>query len=128
MKCYTHHAVDAVGLCKSCSRGVCPDCAAEVGRSIACRGECEEKVRALDALIERNQKLTVHFKTVKRNGVAQSFFYIAPGLVFAYFGFVYDQPLSAAISLPFVGYGLYCAYRTYTFPNLDDDSGPDSKR
>jgi hypothetical protein len=35
MKCYYHHEVDAVGLCKSCSKGICPECAFDVGGGLA---------------------------------------------------------------------------------------------
>lgn len=30
MRCYYHHDVDAVGICKACSKGICPECSADV--------------------------------------------------------------------------------------------------
>jgi hypothetical protein len=53
MKCFTHPAVDAVALCKSCSRGVCSQCVVEVGKSCACRGRCEADVAAVDQMVRR---------------------------------------------------------------------------
>ena len=53
MKCYTHHAVDAVAICRSCCRALCPDCVAEVGTACACKGRCEERVTALNAMVVR---------------------------------------------------------------------------
>lgn len=47
MKCFVHHDRDAVGICPSCFRGVCPDCAVDLGRGLACRDRCEIEVRRL---------------------------------------------------------------------------------
>ena len=33
MKCFNHHEHDAVGVCKYCMKGVCEQCATEVGGS-----------------------------------------------------------------------------------------------
>lgn len=61
MKCFNHPTVDAVASCKSCCRGLCRDCIAEVGRSCSCRNRCEEDVAALNDLFERGR--TVYQKT-----------------------------------------------------------------
>ena len=61
MKCFNHPTVDAVATCKSCCRGLCRDCIAEVGLSCSCRNRCEEDVAALDYLVERGR--TVYQKT-----------------------------------------------------------------
>ena len=61
MRCFYHHDADAVGTCKSCGRGVCPSCAAELPNALACRQRCEDEVRALNLIIARNK--TVHEKT-----------------------------------------------------------------
>ena len=61
MKCFYHPTVDAVALCKSCSRGLCPGCIAEVGLSCSCRGRCEKDVATLNDLVERGR--TAYQKT-----------------------------------------------------------------
>ena len=61
MHCYYHQDVEAVGLCKSCSRGLCAACAADVGNGLACRGRCEEEVKAVNRVIGRNK--TAYEKT-----------------------------------------------------------------
>jgi hypothetical protein len=53
MKCYVHRPADAVGICRSCGRGLCPECAAEVGTALACRQRCEEDVRQLTETVRR---------------------------------------------------------------------------
>ena len=45
MKCYHHHQADAVGICRFCARGLCPECAVEVEGALACSGSCEQQVR-----------------------------------------------------------------------------------
>jgi hypothetical protein len=57
MRCFYHQDQDGVGICKSCGKGLCPDCAVDVGKGLACRGRCEEDVRAVIALVDRNLKL-----------------------------------------------------------------------
>lgn len=54
MKCFVHQSIDAVGLCRNCSRGVCAECAADRPSGIACKNRCEATVDAMDGLIRRN--------------------------------------------------------------------------
>lgn len=58
MKCYNHHDQDAVGICKQCSKGICPDCVIDVGGGIACKATCAEAVSELNALIKANAAAT----------------------------------------------------------------------
>ena len=46
-----------MGSCKSCGKGLCPDCAADLGKGLACRGRCEADVTAVIELVDRNIKL-----------------------------------------------------------------------
>jgi hypothetical protein len=55
MKCFNHEKIDAVGVCRSCGRGLCRDCIAEVGLSCSCKGECEEVVATMNDLVERGR-------------------------------------------------------------------------
>ena len=55
MKCFNHPGTDAVGVCKSCGRGLCRECVAEVGLSCSCKGECEGVVAAMNELVERGR-------------------------------------------------------------------------
>jgi hypothetical protein len=50
MKCFNHTTVDAVGLCKHCSKGLCRECAVEVAGSLSCRGPCEQQVALVNRL------------------------------------------------------------------------------
>lgn len=55
MKCFYHNEVDAVALCKNCSRGVCRACAADVTNGTACLDRCESQVAAMNEVFERNK-------------------------------------------------------------------------
>jgi hypothetical protein len=57
MKCFVHRQSDAVGVCKSCSRALCPECVAEFPDGITCRGRCEQVVSGLNTLLARNMAL-----------------------------------------------------------------------
>jgi hypothetical protein len=54
MDCFYHPGVPAVGICKSCSKGICVSCAADLGKGIACRGHCEGDAVAVIELLESN--------------------------------------------------------------------------
>ena len=54
MACFNHRDRESVSGCKACGRALCPECIAEVGRSLACKDRCEDDVRLLDAMIADN--------------------------------------------------------------------------
>jgi hypothetical protein len=53
VNCFYHPSVSAVALCKNCFKGLCPDCAADVGDGLACVGRCEERVRLCNRATQR---------------------------------------------------------------------------
>ena len=56
MRCFTHQDREAVALCRGCGRGVCSECAVDVGRGLACRGRCEQFARDFVAYLEEGVK------------------------------------------------------------------------
>lgn len=44
MQCYSHPAEFAIGVCKSCGKGVCRTCTIILPRGIACSEECKENI------------------------------------------------------------------------------------
>ncbi len=56
MRCFEHQDADAVGLCKACHKGLCQQCAVDLGHSLACVGACEEEARQLHAQVLQNRK------------------------------------------------------------------------
>src|SRR2546430_6742511 len=57
MRCYYHHGKEAVGICKSCYKALCTECAVDIGKGLACKGRCEGDAKAIMLLIERNIQL-----------------------------------------------------------------------
>ena len=47
MNCYYHQDTVAIGVCRSCLRGLCPQCAVDLGAGLACRDRCEQDVKDL---------------------------------------------------------------------------------
>src|SRR4030095_7607907 len=81
MLCFYHSSIEAVAICKNCSRGVCRDCAAEFPNSIACKNRCEAEVEAVNQLINRGK--TSYQKTssaYSRNAIIYVMFAAAFGI------------------------------------------------
>ena len=83
MLCYYHPNKPAVGLCKYCQRGLCSDCAAHAGDSLACRGLHEEQVRAMEAMMQKN---ILQSKRVGSDYLRNTIFYGVVGILFTAFG------------------------------------------
>ena len=73
-----------MAVCKYCQRGLCSDCAALAGDSLACKGLHEEQVRAMELLMQRN---IVQSKRVGSDYVRNTIFYGIVGILFTGFGF-----------------------------------------
>jgi hypothetical protein len=70
MRCYTHPDREAVGTCKHCFKGVCSSCAKDSQWGIVCSATCEDEVKAVRAIVERNRKmLPMAAKTHMRNAI-----------------------------------------------------------
>ncbi|MDP1737434.1 MAG: hypothetical protein Q8L23_08335 [Caulobacter sp.] len=57
MRCFYHQDAEAIGLCKLCSRGLCPACATETDDSLACKNRHEAQVEQITMLIKRNAEV-----------------------------------------------------------------------
>jgi hypothetical protein len=55
MNCFNHRERPALGLCKSCGKGLCEDCLIEVPNGLACRNKCEERANCINAIADRNK-------------------------------------------------------------------------
>ncbi len=83
MKCFYHPETDAVGICKNCNRGLCTECAVDVGNALACKNRCEERTKAADTIVTRNIYLS------QRTGTSYSLstlVWIVMGLLFFVLG------------------------------------------
>ena len=74
MKCFLHLSVEAVGICKHCAKGMCPDCVSDTGQGIACSELCQEQVLLLASLMRSSTTAT----KINRGGAA----YLMPAFLF----------------------------------------------
>jgi hypothetical protein len=65
MKCFYHPQIDAVAICKNCSKGICMDCVSDVGNGVACKGKCEAEVQAVNQMIQLG---------IKRRNIAGNYY------------------------------------------------------
>lgn len=83
MNCYYHPEKTAVGLCKYCQRGLCTECAAHAGDSLACKNLHEKQVRDMELLLQKN---ILQAKRVGSDYVRNTIFYGSVGILFTAFG------------------------------------------
>lgn len=113
MRCFYHQDKDAVGTCKSCGKGLCAECAVDLGKGLACRGRCEADARAVISLIDRNIQLQpTTTRLIQASGsarVAGSLFFLVTGLAFLVFGLTSEREMSFVSILGgcFLAYGLF---------------------
>jgi hypothetical protein len=126
MRCFYHLDREAVGGCKSCGKGLCPECAVDLGKGLACRGRCEEDSRALIQLIDSNIKLTATLdnrmqasqkviSNSQRVISSSAIFILLLGGVFMYRGLVEELTFDIVLGVCFLGYGLFGLFRALAF-------------
>ena len=86
MKCYYHQDREAVGLCKSCNKGLCCHCVADVGNGLACRDRCEEQVLIVNAITDYSARYIPKASSMLRN---QRLAWLGMGLFLSMAGAVY---------------------------------------
>lgn len=93
MRCFNHHDLRAVGTCKQCGKGLCPDCVVDLGHGLACRGEHELAVAGVDRLVKTNVAATQRSGTVL-NWFLWPAFYLLMGAIFTGFELTRSRPTS----------------------------------
>jgi hypothetical protein len=99
MRCFVHHDHEAVGICRACSKGLCLDCAVDLGHSLCCR-EHEQEAQEIQAQIIRGRKL---LNSQRQTRFFWPFFLIVAGAILVLFG-LRDRDLFNVVSL----YGAVC--------------------
>ena len=122
MKCYTHQDREAVGICKSCGKGLCCECAVDMAKGLACRGQCEDDTARLIALIEQNVQLSPLGRNVmgnvRKNTFVQATFLLVAGLLFLLTGLTDDRilELPGLLGMAFLALGAYTLWRGLRLP------------
>ena len=83
MQCFYHPDNFAIGICKSCSKGLCRECITDVGNGIACKNKCEEQVQTLNMALAKGKKT---YDTTSKSYLRNTYFFAMSGIVFLIFG------------------------------------------
>lgn len=124
MKCFYHNDRDAVALCKSCSRALCPDCLSETGFSIACKNRCEDRVRQIDGVVSRSIATVQNTKVFSFRGFL--FLFLA-GLTFLVFGILNLSDIKFSVFLFVLG-SIFIMSAVFTILNSRRLSGGGTAR
>jgi hypothetical protein len=125
MKCYYHRDRDAIGECKSCGKGLCPECAVDLGKGLACRDRCERDAKALIAFIEHNMEMTRKASALlganRQAHLWSGALFIALGAVFGAWGLVMEprHDFVVLIGAVFLAYGLFSLTRALRMPRAN---------
>jgi len=103
MKCFYHPERDAVGVCKSCGKGLCGECAAEVGGKLACKDKCEDQAKALADFEQGLVRVAAAQKGWLGSGARDAIYYLAYIVIGGVFvwsrsEFLYDPRYPAVVS------------------------------
>jgi hypothetical protein len=122
MQCFNHPEKSAIGICKSCQRGLCSDCATDLEHGLACKNHHEKQVEELNSLISRNTKIN---KVAPKARYALPFLYLFMGLVFAGFGYFEGDGITGSgfiLGCGFIVFGIYFyIYNKQVYRTLDKD-------
>ena len=91
MKCYQHRESDAIGICKACGKALCPECIADLGFAICCKGSCEDAAAAMHNL---NNNARQVYSAQKRSRYLAPLFFVFAGLAFMGFAVTEAEPVS----------------------------------
>jgi len=106
MNCFYHPTTPAIGQCKHCQRGLCPECAAIVDDVLACKHRHEQQVRDWEQLTARS---LFQSKRVASGYMRNAIFYGLVGMVFAGFGLWQLKWLGLQAAI-FMALGLFLLY------------------
>ncbi len=117
MHCFYHSNIDSVGICKTCGKGLCHDCAEDLAKGIACKATCVEYTTKLIAMIDKNLELTERCSNIinqsKTSIIASSSLALASGLLFSIYGCLKISPVSfiSILGYTFILYGIFTLYK-----------------
>lgn len=107
MNCFVHRDQPAVGLCKSCGRGLCPECLVDYPTGLACKNRCEERVALITRIVDNNKQTLSASNVRLKYATASS---ILLGLLFCALGFVmaitWPEKGTIVLGMLFVAMGL----------------------
>lgn len=111
MRCFYHPEKEAVGICKSCQRGLCPECATDLGHGLACAGKHEQDVNTIKTIIDQSAKI---YEVTPKTRNAAPLFYGFMGAVFAGYGLLNGRGVTDFSVILGTGFIVFAVY-TYVY-------------
>ncbi len=101
MNCFNCANTPASGICKVCNKGLCHECAKDLGYGIACKGEHEHKAAQIEAMMERSLKV---MSATQKNVHIAPLFNLFMGAVFLIYGLTSHSGVSNMLSIMGIGF------------------------
>lgn len=126
MNCYYSPDTPAVGICKSCGKGLSREYATDVGNGLACKDACEERVKLINRILDNNSRvLSTSNIQLRRNSV----FACVVGLLFVLLGGLMGalraEPIGVVFSLlgaVFILRGIFGYTRMARYPTIEKEA------
>lgn len=106
MHCFNHPQQAAIGICKGCHKGLCNDCAIDLGHGLACKGEHEDMVNTYHAIVDTSANI---YSAAPKNAWLAPIFLVLMGSVFAVFGLLSKQGFASLGFVMGCGFALFGA-------------------
>ena len=127
MNCFYHPESPAIGLCKSCLRGLCAECAADIHNGLACRNQCEDRARTINRMVDANPTVMATANTQLRRNML---FTLVAGVLFIVLGLTMGFEdtwlpggIFAALGVAFIVRGITSYTRAARYPTPDKEPG-----
>src|SRR5207253_10925170 len=96
LRCFYHQDRESVGSCKSCGKGLCPDCLVDMGKGLACRSRCETEVQGLiiasDVNVSMAAKVPRQMRANRLMVVGLAWLFVIPGALLVALGVLAGHP------------------------------------
>jgi hypothetical protein len=131
MRCFYHPEEEAVGGCKSCGKGLCPACAVDLGKGLACRQRCEADVRAMITLIEHNIQMAAKAPGILRGNrqlaLGSAILFCALGTAFLAWGLLVGSTFLyfGVVGSLFLVFGVINLGRVLRMPQVVEPPAPE---
>jgi len=83
MNCFYHPSTVAVGICKSCGKGLCLESAVDLGKGLACKDKCEDDAKAIIRMTAYSVAMVDSRKgNLRGSSINVGIFYLVCGVIF----------------------------------------------
>ncbi len=84
MNCFNHPDRSSIGMCKSCCKGLCRECALELENGLACKEvQCEDRVKIMNRLLGNQTRILA---AARSQSWMQAVLLVAMGAIILGFG------------------------------------------